>query len=175
MCMFTDRGFPLKHDAPIRCLKLVYKVKEYNSIGELIGTRYISPFSNFEYKIGEVAKIKENEIFAAEWLVNRDFLSEEHAMYEYVCKHGLHTFEMSERSFDAVMKVLDWMRNYLRNIYTQKQEICLLECEIPANVPYYEGKSNCMSENHNEYGYCSEQLNVLREIDYNEYVSKCHK
>ena len=172
MCMFTDRGFPLKHNAPIRWLKLVYKVEKYDSMGELVSTRYISPFSNFEYKIGEVAKIKENEIFAAKWRVNRYLLSEERAMYEYVCEHGLHTFEMSERSFDAVMKVISWMRRYCLNIYTQKQGVCLLECEIPANVPYYEGKSNCMSENRNEYGYCSEQLNVLREIDYKEYVSQ---
>ena len=72
-------------------------------------------------------------------------------------------------------KDIEHYRDYYRD-YSEyydlisRNDVAILECEIPVGAKYYKGISNCFSERHqvDENGYTSDKLHIIRALSEEE-------
>lgn len=167
MCLFTNDKKPKTAGLPgVRCLKIVRKTVHPDGT-----VAYRSPFAlehPVSYRIGQVAEMRGDiieDLKLCNFKVDCTWLSDLHKKYSHICNHGLHTFHPESdwrKVYDRLLEILDYPED-------SRESLAVLECRIPHGTNYYEGMSNCMTEECDERGYASERLKVEREIDINRY------
>lgn len=170
MCLLTSNTKPSVSSQGIKCIKVVRKC-----IGKDNNTEYTSLFDLHDivkYNIGEITRMGDRYKFEAKprsswWYTG--FVSK--SSYSYYCGPGIHTFKPD--AVKAWKNVYDWAKDEFKKGYPDIIGISVLECEIPAGIKYFEGISTCLSDNTIlEYGYCSESVRVIREIESEIFTSK---
>lgn len=176
MCIYTNNENPLKAEERIPCVKIVRKYTYKNG-----STAYIPLYesdSKVRYVIGEKAEMEMKNAFMS--LLIREDNVEHFApfieKYQRYQDTGLHTFKPD---CDAWKKNAQWAVDSVAHFYMAnpsidsqfrynnavKLEIAVLECCIPAGAKYIEGEHFCSKDIPDEFGYCSDCLEVIREMD----------
>jgi len=158
MCLYTSQRAPKIAKSPIRCIKVVYK-NENGSCSPLFCV--INNDSVF-YRVGNETKIMDYEKNNFVTPLNCEGLIDVMTGEFFRVESGLHSYTVNNRNAFSLAK---W--GFV------KQEVALLECEIPVGAFYYEGHSNVLYSPitegfETETSYCSDRLLVIREVPLSE-------
>ena len=94
--------------------------------------------------------------------------------YNMVVNRGLHSFRTDVCGWIGTARWLDLGLEgdtSFSDWNNLKAEAAVLECEIPKGSWYFEGEANCIFGGHDEAGYVSDTLVVLREVPRSEWPS----
>lgn len=152
MCLYTSQSKPKVTSEPIRCIKMVRKRKDGSYLPYFCFT-----CQSTIYRIGEVTSMHcdENKI-------DPDYLKTDKELFEIPekCCKGYNRYFVERGIFTFNPNNSEWKAAYHHAVLRNSTTV-LLECEIPAGVKYYAGKSNCLF---GEKSYASESIKVIREI-----------
>ena len=158
MCLYTSQNKPKVADKAIRCMKVVRK-KANGSYSSLF---CVTHNDIVFYCVGNETKIMyyEKDKFVAP--LNCESFIDVITGEFFRVENGLHSYTINNRNAVSLAK-----KGFAR------QEVALLECEIPVGALYYEGHSNmfhCPIEEgfETETSYCSDRLLVIREVPLSE-------
>ena len=158
MCLYTGQRVPKIAESSIRCMKVVRK-KANGSYSSLF---CVTHNDIVFYCVGNETKIRyyEKDNFVAP--LNCESLIDVITGEFFRVENGLHSYTINNRNAVSLAK-----KGFAR------QEVALLECEIPVGALYYEGHSNvfhCPIEEgfETETSYCSDRLLVIREVPLSE-------
>lgn len=186
MCLYirygrkNEDGTPLPYvsDKPVRCYKVVRKIHTAcpapDNGGRKESVKYVPPIRDsydFEYRIGETADMKTVPFNDRGVFAEANPLADTEG-YEHLVNYGLHSCKVSSHQasflYDALRYQMDCRKKEAEeNPYWPARngwdEPAVLECEIPAGVPYFEGISE-LYKDIDSGGYASEKLRVIREL-----------
>ncbi len=176
------QGNPLPRvsDKPIRCLKVARKMHVPGQTpGEQEIVYYIPPirdYYGFRYEVGKTTEMKRSPDKESEPIhaVHTPCTAAIYMGMQFEVNMGLHTYHPDSQGarflHNALKRRIERIHNedgeapfFPSGTRTGWDEAVVLECEIPAGVPYYEGVSE-ESGRIDTRGYASEKLKVLREL-----------
>lgn len=184
MCLLTNCKKKSVAKKPIKCLKVV-AVLNMPGVGPVYRSFYAFNGS-IEYKIGGVVDMNEGRTEAvkdklrtlpSKWYNEGPYEgrlnNNNRSSFEYRVEAGIHTF--SPKS-NGARSVYEWgkkdIEHYRHKLYdlSDRNDVAILECEIPVGAKYYKGISNCFSERHqvDENGYTSDKLHIIRALSEEE-------
>lgn len=175
-----EQGSPLPKvsDKPIRCLKVARKMHVPGQTPDEPEFVYYMPpirdYYGFMYEVGKTAEMKGSPGKEPEPIhaVHTPCMAAIYMDMQFEVNMGLHTYRPESQGarflYDALLEQITRRcsaeqveRGWLGE--TKWDEAVILECEIPAGVPYYEGITE-ESRRIDTRGYASEKLKVLREL-----------
>lgn len=182
MCLLTNCKKKSVAKKPIRCLKVV-AVLNMPGVGPVYRSFYAFNGS-VEYKIGGVVDMNEGRTEAAKdklstlpskWYNEGPYEGRlnDKSGFEYRVEAGIHAFSPKGNGARSVYewgkKEIERYRNYSEYLIN-RNDVAILECEIPVGAEYYKGISTCFSERHqvDENGYTSDKLHVIRALSEEE-------
>lgn len=182
MCLLTNCKKKSVAKKPIRCLKVV-AVLIMPGVGPVYRSFYAFNGS-VEYKIGGTVDMNEGRTEAAKdklrtlpskWYNEGPYegLLNDKSSFEYRVEAGIHAFSPKGNGARSVYewgkKEIERYRNYSEYLIN-RNDVAILECEIPVGAEYYKGISTCFSERHqvDENGYTSDKLHIIRALSEEE-------
>lgn len=188
MCLLTNCKKKSVAKKPIKCLKVV-AVFVIPGVGPVYRSFYAFNGS-VEYKIGGVVDMNEGRTEAAKdklrtqlrtlpskWYNEGPYEGRlnDRSSFEYRVEAGIHTFSPKGNGARSVYewgkKEIERYREYSSEYdLINRNDVAILECEIPAGAEYYKGISTCFSERHqvDENGYTSDKLHIIRALSEEE-------
>lgn len=164
MCLYTSQEKPKTATKPIRCMKVVRRIK-----GEEGYMPCFNSTSLVNYRIGETVRIYPNEVsdFREPYCAREEIAVGCYVDYAkkgrefYKVTRGLHAYTYGNKNVGRLLALKG----------TDKYVV--LECEIPEGASYYEGHSNVTYSIWEigfmtETSYCSDSLRVIREVPLSE-------
>lgn len=172
MCLKTNSTRKSTAKNPIRCLKVV---AVSNTSGKPVYHSFYSFNGSIRYKIGGTADMNDGHTETKDELrtlpyYGFDELRDGVPDFKYRVEAGIHTFSPEG---DAARSVYEWGKKELEfynNDLFDRDNIAILECEIPAGAEYYEGVATCFNEQYqvDERGYVSDKLHIIRALSEEE-------
>lgn len=172
MCLKTNSTKKSVAKEPIKCLKVVAVSNKPD------GPVYHSFYSfngSIEYKIGGMADMNDGREESKQELRTLPYyglggIRDAAIEFERRVEAGLHTFSLES---DAARSVYEWGKKeseYYNNILSDRDDIAILECEIPVGAEYYKGVATCFNESYqvDERGYVSDKLHIIRALSEEE-------
>lgn len=172
MCLKTNSTRKSTAKNPIRCLKVV---AVSNTPDGPVYHSFYSFNGSIKYKIGGTADMNDGKGLKDElrtlpyYGYERGQLNESDNFKRRV-EAGIHTFSPEG---DAARSVYEWGKKeskFYNNILSDRDDIAILECEIPAGAKYYKGVATCFQDSYqvDERGYVSDKLHIIRALSEEE-------
>lgn len=165
MCLKTNSTRKSVAKKPIKCLKVV---AVSNTPDGPVYHSFYSFNSSIEYKIGGTADMNDGRTETKDKLRTLPYYGVPD--FKRRVEAGIHTFSPEG---DAARSVYEWGKKELEhynNVLSDRDDIAILECEIPTGAEYYKGVATCFSEAYqvDERGYVSDKLHVIRALSEEE-------
>ena len=171
MCLKTNSTRKSTAKNPIRCLKVV---AVSNTPDGPVYHSFYSFNGSIKYKIGGTADMNDGRGIKHKLCTlpyyGFDALREGVPDFRRRVEAGIHTFSPEG---DAARSVYEWGKKeseFYNNELSDRDDIAILECEIPAGAHYYKGVATCFNEQYqvDESGYVSDKLHVIRALSEEE-------
>lgn len=171
MCLRTNSTRKSVAKKPIKCLKVV---AVSNTPDGPVYHSFYSFNGSIKYEIGGTAGMndgREDEEIKSK-LCTLPYYGQPWGSngFKYRVDAGIHTFSLKG---DAARSVYEWGKQeleYYDHVLSDRDNIAILECEIPIGAEYYKGVANCFNEHYqvDERGYVSDKLHVIRVLSETE-------
>ena len=178
MCLFTHQKEPVTSNKDIKCYKVVRKCTDKDN------NVYYMPLFNFthniRYYLGMTVDMNDSvvprvkDIFKSE--KNEIKVNEKHFTHPYKVEEGLHSFTNKNTFWKSVarwgIKNIEIDDKWIWEDIFKDVRITVIECVIPAGVPFFTGEHNCLPHKNDrmkEMGYCSTKLKFVKEIPDNKW------
>lgn len=172
MCLKTNSTRKSTAKNPIRCLKVV---AVSNTPDGPVYHSFYSFNGSIEYKIGGMADMNDSKGIKDE-LRTLPYYGYERGQlngsddFKRRVEAGIHTFSPEG---DAARSVYEWGKKeseFYNNELSYRDDIAILECEIPTGAHYYKGVATCFNEKYqvDETGYVSDKLHIVRALSEEE-------
>lgn len=173
MCLKTNSTRKSVAKKPIKCLKVV---AVSNTPDGPVYHSFYTFNGSIVYKIGGTADMNDGRKKSKSELhtlpnygyVTGRFLESD--SFKRRVEAGIHTFLPKS---NAARSVYEWGKKeleYYNNILSDRDDIAILECEIPVGAKYYKGVATCFNERYqvDERGYVSDKLHIIRALSEEE-------
>lgn len=172
MCLKTNSTRKSVAKEPIKCLKVVAVSNKPD--GPVYHSFYCFNGS-IEYKIGGTADMNDGREESKRELCTLPYyglggIRDATPEFRRRVEAGIHTFSPEG---DAARSVYEWGKKeseYYNNVLSDRDDIAILECEIPVGAEYYKGVATCFNEQYqvDERGYVSDKLHIIRALSEEE-------
>ena len=171
MCLKTNSTRKSIAKKPIKCLKVV---AVSNAPGGPIYHSFYSFNGSIEYKIGGTADMNDGHEESKSKLCTLPYygfkLRDGVPDFKRRVEAGIHTFSPEG---NAARSVYEWGKKeseYYNHLLSDRDDIAILECEIPTGAEYYKGVATCFAEHYqvDESGYVSDKLHIIRVLSEEE-------
>lgn len=178
MCLRTNSTRKSTAKDPIRCLKVV---SVWHTANGPVYHSFYSFNGSLEYKVGATVDMNEGRTEK-----NKDELR---TLQDYRRPYDWFPFPDFKRRVEAGLHTFSPEGNGARSVYewgkleleyhidiakdrddVKRDDVAILECEIPAGAKYYKGVATCFNVNYrvDERGYVSDKLHVVRVLSEEE-------
>lgn len=178
MCLRTNSTRKSTAKDPIRCLKVV---SVWHTANGPVYHSFYSFNGSLEYKVGATVDMNEGRTEK-----NKDELR---TLQDYRRPYASFPFPDFKRRVEAGLHTFSPEGNGARSVYewgkleleyhidiakdrddVKRDDVAILECEIPAGAKYYKGVATCFNERYqvDERGYVSDKLHVIRVLSEEE-------
>ena len=172
MCLKTNSTRKSTAKNPIRCLKVV---AVSNTPDGPVYHSFYSFNGSIKYKIGGMADMNDgrgikDELRTLPYYGYEKGQLNESDDFKRRVEAGIHTFSPEG---DAARSVYEWGKKeseFYNNELSDRNDVAILECEIPVGANYYKGVATCFNEQYqvDESGYVSDKLHVIRALSEEE-------
>ena len=171
MCLKTNSTRKSTAKNPIRCLKVV---AVSNTPDGPVYHSFYAFNGSIKYKIGSTADMNNGREFKSELCTfpyyGSDELHKDAPNFKRRVEAGIHTFSPES---NAARSVYEWAKQeseFYNNDLSDRDDVAILECEIPTGAKYYKGVATCFNERYqvDERGYVSDKLHVIRVLSEEE-------
>ena len=171
MCLKTNSTRKSVAKKPIKCLKVV---AVSNTPDGPVYHSFYSFNGSIKYKIGGTADMNDGRTKTKDKLRTLPYYGDglHYGALDFKrrVEAGIHTFSPEG---DAARSVYEWGKKeseHYNNVFSVRDDIAILECEIPVGAKYYKGVATCFNEHYqvDERGYVSDKLHVIRALSEEE-------